>query len=152
MQMETIAACRIAYVRKMGTYGPDNGEAMETLKRWAAKEGRMTEEAVFLGIPQDDPRTTAPEACRYDACLIIGDEEALAENEVTIGTWGGGRYAVFQLEHTAEAMEHAWASIPARLAAEGYAINDRPIIERYRGRLLLADRCELCIPVRELQD
>ncbi|MFC7560727.1 hypothetical protein ACFQ5D_00200 [Paenibacillus farraposensis] len=50
--METLPNYRIAYVRQVGPYGP-------------------AESAILLGIPQDNPQTTPPEKCRYDACIVI---------------------------------------------------------------------------------
>lgn len=71
IQLESIPATRIAYVRQTGPYGPGNAQAMEQLKGWAREQGLLQGSAVLFGIPQDNPATTRPELCRYDACISL---------------------------------------------------------------------------------
>ncbi|MDV2888408.1 GyrI-like domain-containing protein, partial [Alkalihalophilus pseudofirmus] len=70
---ETLPNYRIAYVRQVGPYGPANRLAMEKVKKWAA-EKKLTKSAIIFGIPQDNPETTNPENCRYDACVVIAKD------------------------------------------------------------------------------
>lgn len=149
ISLETISLTRMAYVRQIGPYGPANRQAMETLKRWAQDHLLLSEASVLLGIPQDDPATTPPEACRYDACLVVGDDFVFSGNDpVMEGELAGGDYLVYRIAHTAEAVMHAWASIPGLVRDRGHSIADGPVMERYKGELLLQHQCELCIPVR----
>ncbi|MDF3000518.1 MAG: gyrase inhibitor [Bacillota bacterium] len=74
MKIETIHPCPIAYVRQTGAYGKDNIRAMEQLKQWARNNGLMNGKTVIFGIPQDNPQITAPEYCRYDACIALVEE------------------------------------------------------------------------------
>ncbi|MEK4515636.1 GyrI-like domain-containing protein [Paenibacillus sp. FSL H8-0122] len=41
IQLESIPAKRIAYVRQAGPYGPANVQAMEQLKGWAREQGLL---------------------------------------------------------------------------------------------------------------
>ncbi|HIW31388.1 MAG TPA: GyrI-like domain-containing protein, partial [Candidatus Paenibacillus intestinavium] len=68
--VETIPQSRIAYVRQVGPYGPTNLQAMDKLKKWA-KERNIYTSCIIYGISQDNPQTTLPENCRYDACIVI---------------------------------------------------------------------------------
>ncbi|MGW8957391.1 AraC family transcriptional regulator [Paenibacillus sp. NPDC055715] len=84
MKVETLPKYRIAYVRQIGPYGPANIQAMKKLKKWAEENNLLTESAIILGIPQDNPDTTLPENCRYDACIVISknfqmDNKAILE-------------------------------------------------------------------------
>lgn len=100
IKVETLPKYRIAYVRQVGPYGPANIQAMEKLKKWA-EEKNITKSAIILGIPQDNPETTLPENCRYDACIVIPKDyqidDSIYESELS-----GGKYVICKVKHTAE--------------------------------------------------
>ncbi|WP_339249010.1 GyrI-like domain-containing protein [Paenibacillus sp. FSL P2-0136] len=149
IQLESIPATRIAYVRQTGPYGPGNAQAMEQLKGWAREQGLLQGSAVLFGIPQDNPATTRPELCRYDACISL-PENPPEEASVPYGELPGGVYAVVTLQHTAEAVGQAWAEILPALSRSGHKLDPgRPIIERYTEDLVSRHLCELCFPVLE---
>ncbi len=138
----------VVYVRNTGPYGAQNKQAMEQMKQWAKERGLLEKNAVLLGIPRDDPRTTAPDACRYDACLIVDKDRGWdAEEPIQLGRLEAGDYAVFQIAHTAEAVQQAWEAIFPALQASGYSLADKPTVERYAEQLLRSERCELCVPI-----
>lgn len=150
LHIETILPERIAYVRQTGPYGPANMLAMEHLKAWAKEKGLLTGSAVILGIPRDNPETTPPEACRYDACIILTGEAAVG-HALSEGRLPGGTYAVCTIPHTAAAIGEAWGAIPSALQSSGYRINPHlPVMERYAEELLRLHSCEICIPVLPL--
>ena len=148
MRVENMPKCRIAYVRQVGPYGEDNVQAMEKIKKWAL-EKQLMDEGVILGIALDNPETTAPENCRYDACVVIPDDfpadDSVCEEELT-----GGVYAICKVKHTPQDIQRAWAEIFPALNAIGYQIADRPIIERYTEEMVTNGYCELCVPVKTL--
>lgn len=146
-EIQTLPYVRIAYVRQVGPYGSNNNEVMQRLKEWAKEENLLTGSAILLGISQDNPETTPPQHCRYDACIVIPKEYQM-NNLINEGEHPGGDYAVFKLEHTAEDIQKAWSQIFPALQSSGYQIDDKPIIERYKGDMILDDYCELCVPVR----
>lgn len=147
MKLETIPSCRVAYFRRVGPYGDGNGQTMEALKRWALERGLMNECTVILGVAHDDPTVTPPECCRYDTCIIVpGDYpiENCAEGRIA-----GGSYAVFTLEHTAEALQEAWLGIFPELDRHGLIPDGtRPILERYAAHMINNHLCEICVPVQ----
>lgn len=148
MHLETIPPLRTVYIRHTGPYGPGNAQTMERLKAWAKSRGLLGEEAVILGIAQDNPRTTPPDACRYDACLVL-DSVDPQDEEIRLGTAGGGNYAVYDIEHTAQAIRQAWNDIFAEPTKQGLVPDEsRPVIERYAAKMVARHRCELCVPVR----
>lgn len=144
---EMIPNQRIAYVRQVGPYGPGNIQAMETLKKWAGDNHLLHDSAILFGIPQDNPETTPPENCRYDACIVISNE-APVHDPICEGELAGGLYVIGKVKHTAEDIQKAWADIFPALQASGYQLDNKPIMERYTGYMLSIDYCELCIPVK----
>lgn len=149
LKVETLPGYRIAYVRQVGPYGPANTRPMEKLKQWAAENNLLAESAILFGIPQDNPETTPPENCRYDACIVLTEDDKI-DDAIAEGELAGGRYAVATINHTADDVQQAWAAIFPALQSGGYQLDDRPILERYAGDMLNKGLCELCIPIKAL--
>lgn len=159
MKIETIHPCRIAYVRQTGAYGKENIRAMEQLKQWARDRGLRNSKTVIFGIPQDNPQTTAPENCRYDACIVLAEghppaadsvyaKQVPADCKVQYGEITGGTYAVFTVNHTAEAVAQAWIEIFDLLSVSGHLPDiSRAILERYQAGLVAEHLCEICVPI-----
>ncbi|NOU77842.1 DNA gyrase inhibitor [Paenibacillus sp. LMG 31459] len=147
IQLETFPVTRIAYVRQTGPYGPGNSKAMEALKEWAQAHRLLTGSAILFGIPQDNPDTTLPEHCRYDACISV-PENAQADKSINYGEIPGGTYAIVTIQHTAEAVQKAWTEILPSLYGSGHLLDyQRPVMERYTGDMISNHLCQLCFPV-----
>lgn len=147
MKIETFQACKTAYMRQTGAYGEKNHEVMEQLKNWAKSCNLLHSNAVIFGIIHDDPQTTRPDDCRYDAAIAL-DAGYFPEGEVKEGSISGGKYAVFTVAHTAEAVEQAWREIFSLLANSGCNIDmDRPVLERYGVKMVEQHLCEICVPI-----
>ncbi|MEK4029649.1 MULTISPECIES: GyrI-like domain-containing protein [Bacillaceae] len=149
MNVEVLPNYRLAYVRQVGPYGPANIQAMEKLKKWAKKKNLLVGSAIILGIPQDNPETTLPENCRYDACIVISKDYQL-DDSIYEGELSGGQYVVFKVKHTTESVQKAWAEMFPALQNNGYQVDDKPIFERYSGDMINNDYCEICVPVKSL--
>lgn len=149
IQVETLPNYRIAYVRQNGPYGPGNTQAMEKLKEWARGKNLLTESAIMLGVPQDNPETTLPEKCRYDACIVISKGYQV-ENSIRESELSGGKYVICKIKHTAEDIQKAWNEIFPYLQNSGYQIDNKPILERYTGEMINNDFCETCVPITTL--
>lgn len=146
MQIEKLPAYTFAFMRQAGPYGAGNVQIMDALKSWAKSYHLLDDDAIFLGIPQDNPAATAPENCRYDACLVMAGP--VQDEDVHPGSITGGQYAVFTIQHTMEAVRTAWATIFPELHGQGCQLdNSRPVIERYAARLVQAHLCEICVPI-----
>lgn len=161
LKIEQIAPCSMAYIRHTGPYGPGNTETMERLKHWAKSRDLMNSHSVILGIALDNPQMIPPEACRYDACILLPDGypggssvgssvgDSSTEKEVHIGSITGGKYGVFTIDHTAEAVKRAWEEVFPQLFAESHIPDSsRPILERYKAELIERHLCEICIPIQ----
>lgn len=146
--IENMPVYRIAYVRQMGAYGINNGVTMEKLKEWAKSNDLLSEDSIIFGIAQDNPGTTKPESCRYDACIVVANDYVITDDYVSEGNMAGGKYAVFKIDHTAEAVQKAWNDIFSILSSRGFQLDEtRPIIERYNVKLVNNHQCEICVPV-----
>lgn len=148
MKLETLPPYRIVFTRQVGPYGDGNRKTMEEIKNWA-KEKQWLTSAIFLGIAQDNPETTKPEQCRFDACLVVPNDYQMPREEGFYEvTLPGGLYLVFQVQHTKEALQKAWTEIFPAVYQNGYEVDSKPVIERYTGESGKDDICELCVPVK----
>ncbi|EPR13417.1 AraC family transcriptional regulator [Ruminiclostridium papyrosolvens] len=148
MNIETIPAGSIAYIRQIGAYGAENIRTMEQLKRWAETSNLMNNKTVIFGIAHDNPKTTPPENCRYDACILLADKRFPTDGNIKHGEISGGKHAVFTVKHTAKAVEQAWGNIFPALFESGFLYDaTRPILERYTAKKVEQHLCEICVPI-----
>lgn len=148
MNIETIPSCSIAYIRQIGAYGEKNIQTMEQIKHWAKANSLFNSKAMIFGIAHDNPQTTPPENCRYDACILLTDENFTVGGNVLHGKIVGGKYAVFTVKHTAKAVGQAWTEIFSSLSDSGcLADTTRPILERYAAEKVEQHFCEICVPI-----
>ncbi|WP_226666220.1 AraC family transcriptional regulator [Metabacillus litoralis] len=145
-KIETIPNDRIAYMRRVGPYGPANTEVMEKLKNWA-KEKNLLETAILFAIAQDNPETTLPENCRFDACIVI-PKEFHCDDSVSEGELTGGKYMICEVKHTAEAIQKAYSDIFQLLQMHGYEMENKPMMEKYIGDPVSNPYCDICIPIK----
>lgn len=148
MKIENVPSYSIAYIRQNGPYGACNVQTMECLKKWANSHRLLDDECIILGIAQDDPQTTKPEDCRYDACLVLSGDISIFDEPVRHGKIAAGKYAVFTIAHTAECVQKAWGEIFSELLGCGLVIDAaKPVIERYAAKMVQNHLCEICVPV-----
>lgn len=146
--VDIIPQYEIAYIRNTGPYGADNIQTMERLKTWAREKYLLNDDSIILGIAQDNPTVTKAEACRYDTCFVIAKEYKFDEEYVHRGKIMGGKYAIFEIKHTAEAIQKAWTEVFQKLNENGYCMDySRPVLERYAARMVNNHKCEICIPI-----
>jgi DNA gyrase inhibitor len=147
IKIETLPNYRIAYVRQIGPYGPANVQVMQELKRWAMEKKLLAESAILFGIPQDNPQTTLPEKCRYDACIVIAKDNQI-DDFVNESELFGGEYVILKIKHTAEDVQRAWSEIFPAIHEMGFYPDDKPVLEKYSGNN--NDFCEICVPIKRL--
>lgn len=145
MNVEILPNYRLAYMRRVGPYGPRNNEIMTRLKRWASANNLMSA-AILFGIPQDNPQVTQPEKCRYDVGIVITEAYQL-DDSIAEQTFSGGKYAIYLVEHTEETLQQAWSEIFPLLQKSGHQIDNKPIVERYSVEMLARGYFELCVPI-----
>jgi len=148
MKVENIPSYKIAYLRRVGPYGAENVATMEKLKTWARTNNLLNKNSVILGIPQDNPETTDPDSCRYDTCIVVSNNDSFVDEDVHSGHISGGKYAVFKIRHTSDAVKSAWMEIFPELSARAYQWDEtRPVLERYIPESVNNHYCEICVPL-----
>jgi len=154
--VRTLPVQRVAYMRYVGPYGPGGiPELWARFRRWMQARDLGGDASVKLGLSYDDPSITAPEKCRYDACVVV-PADFTADRWVNLMDVAGGRYAVGAFTGSAHEIEDAWDRVfRGWLPDSGYQPDDRPCFEVYRGDPAVdakagTFRCELCLPVRPL--
>ena len=147
---------RVAYMRYVGPYGPHGiPELWKRFRTWMETRGLLGPDSIKLGIGHDDPDVTAPEKCRYDACVVVLESFA-GDKWVNVIDVPGGKYAVAEFIGTADKIREAWEALyRSWLPGSSYQPDDRPCLEVYRGNPEVDGRpgtfrCELCVPVRPL--
>ena len=148
MIIEQMPLMNIAFNRNVGPYGKGNYTTMERIKKFAKDNNLFNEDTIILGISRDNPETTKPEKCRYDACIVVSENFKTEEHDIQKGIIEGGKYAVFIIEHTAEAVQKAWNEIFQDVLSRGYKIDSsKCILERYRVKMIKNNKCEICVPI-----
>ena len=118
-----------------------NAALMAKMKNRITEKGLWQENTTIWAVPWDNPQTTPPHLCRYDVCT-----QGLLN--LPVQTLPGGKYLIFILPHTTEALAQAWAGCFDAAAAQGYTIDfRRPIMERYVKKEVDRHRCDLCLPI-----
>ena len=148
MNVISFPRCSIAYLRRTGAYGAENRAVMDRLLALAGQAGLLGLETAILSIAWDDPACTLPAACRYDACLVLQKGQTLPGADVRYGSLPGGRYAVFTIPHTEQAVSEAWHTIGRLLLKTGCTADPgRPVMERYTSAGVQDGTCAFCIPI-----
>jgi AraC family transcriptional regulator len=155
VELKTLPTVRVAYMRFIGPYGdPRIGQLWQRFMAWCAQHRQQLREGTY-GLSHDSPDITAPDKCRYDACVAVADDFR-PEGEVNVQTVPGGLYACTSFRGTPDDIHAAWQQLFAQwLPDSGYQGDDRPAIEAY-GPQVEGDEasgcfsCELCLPVRAM--
>jgi len=144
MKVETFRNTTIAYMRRVGAYGPKNKELMATFKAYLKTHDLLNEETVILGVALDDPQVIPANALRYDVGVVLKNSKV---EGLEIRNIADGQYAIFEIPHTETDMQSFWQNI--RQTTEALSVDrERPIIERYATDKIRHHLCEICIPIQ----
>ena len=144
----------VLYARAFGPYVTGTRAAWQTMGRWLDANGTRSRMRVSYGLFRDNPRITAPELLRYDACipLVVGLEEDHAAG-VSREVLPGGTYAVHTHVGAIEATGALFSDLYRNeIPARGLTIDeDRPFLAVYLTDPTVTReshrRTELCVPV-----
>ena len=82
---------------------------------------------------------------QFPAPLLEFEE---GDEYINFGKTMGGKYCVFKISHTADAMQKAWLEVFTELAKRNYEFDDRrPVMERYAAQMINKHYCEICVPI-----
>jgi AraC family transcriptional regulator len=154
VELKTLPDARVAYMRHTGPYGdPGIGRMWQRFEAWCRTNRLIGPGHALYGVSRDSPDITAPDKCRYDACVTV-DDAFRAEGEIGVQAVPGGLYACTPFSGTADHIHGAWMRFYAEwLPNSGYQADDRPAVEAYGDALQLDPKtgvfsCQLCLPVR----
>jgi AraC family transcriptional regulator len=148
VEIEDLPACRVAYMRLVAPYSAERIPALwERFMKWMEARGLLTPDCLKLGIAHDSPRLVAPEACRYDACVVVSDGFE-ADDSVVVAYLPGWKVGRTEFVGTASEVRKAGDALWASLADSGRKPGS-PFIEIYRGDPAVPGRpgvfrCQLC--------
>lgn len=145
---ENILSLKVLYMRRTGAYGIENYKLMDTFKKWVQENNLYNEDTVIYAIPMDDPEKVMPCHCRYDVCINKPENRTFIQNQIECRDLESGKYLIFLIPHTADIVQTAWQMCFSELEKLGYSLDEsRPIMERYKKRLVDKHYCELCMPI-----
>jgi AraC family transcriptional regulator len=144
----------VAYFRHVGPYGPPIDEFWRSVVApWMRTNGLIGQ--TRFGISHDDPNITAPDKCRYDACVEVPPDFS-GSGKYLSTVIPGGRYACSRYSGSAAKIGDAWASLLRDwLPESGLQLDARPFFEHYGSDSGFDPKtgvfsCDLCIPVTPL--
>jgi AraC family transcriptional regulator len=154
IRLQDLPAVRVAYFRLIGPYGPAIGAFWRaTVRPWIDANGLQAQPCYGVGL--DDPTITAPDKCRYDACIALPDGFQPGP-QVALAELPGGRYAVARFSGPPTALAAFWMALTRGwMPGSGLQFDDRPSFERFEpsarpGSGSVNLECDICIPVRPL--
>jgi AraC family transcriptional regulator len=142
---------RVAYLRYTGPMGEPLGRFWRgPVATWLAELGLL--DCPRFGVALDDPMSTPPEKCRYDACVEAPRGMTLpGAGETTIP---GGRHAITRFKGTSAEIGVAWGAFIGAVLGDPANRRDsaRHPFEHYpRGAVFDARTgvfaCELLLPL-----
>ena len=152
--IKTLPEVHVAYMRHVGPYGSSSiTRTWQQFGAWCAENGLMQPRRRMYGISHDSPEITAPERCRYDACIEV-DDGFRVSGEVGTQAIPGGRYACADFSGPAMEIHGAWMRLFGEWLPESrYQADDRPAFELYGTDFSVDEKtgafsCLLCLPVR----
>jgi AraC family transcriptional regulator len=153
VEIKTLPETRVAYMRHVGAYGSSSITSMwQRFAVWSEARGLMRPRRRMFGISQDSPEITAPDKCRYDACVEV-DAAFVPEGEIGVQAIWGGRYACARFVGTPADIHGAWMRFLSEwLPGSRYQCGNHPALELYEPDFTVdphtgAFACWLCMPV-----
>jgi AraC family transcriptional regulator len=144
----------VFYARSAGPYSASSREAWRLLADWLDQHQARRRVKKAIGFFRDNPRLTAPELLRYDACIpVMFDLDIEPGPGIGRQTLPGGAYAVHthvgSYEAAGELLSQMHSEVvPKRALSVDY---DRPFMAIYlndpKVTREMHRRTELCVPV-----
>jgi AraC family transcriptional regulator len=144
----------VFYARGIGSYGCSAPQAWRAMAHWLDEHRARRRIKQAFGLLRDDPKTTAPELLRYDACVpVMLDADFPLAADINRQTLPGGAYAVHthvgSYSEVGDLLSHLHRRIvPERALCVDY---DRPFMAVYLNDPAVTRevhrRTELCVPV-----
>jgi len=92
IEVTTLEPRRVAYMRHVGPYDGSYRKWLDFTSR-LRKDGLPRKDALFIGVPLDNPKVTPPEKLRSDTCVTV-HEKYVPTKPLRVRTIAGGDYVV----------------------------------------------------------
>lgn len=132
VEVVSVEPFQVAALRVTGAY-PEQNQGYGRLFGWAAENGLLDSLRGLYGVPLDDRRDVAPQACAFDCMLALAAAFADDAGEgVRMQVLGGGRYARVRLVGAFDGLEALTDALLARwLPESGESLRDAPLFHEY---------------------
>jgi DNA gyrase inhibitor GyrI len=148
----------VFYARSMGPYAESSLQAWRVMGSWLDRHQARRRARQGFGLFRDNPKTTAPELLRYDACIpVMFDSDFDLGPGIGRQTLAGGAYAVHthvgSYDEVGELFSRLHSEVvPKRALSVDY---DRPFMAIHLNDPAITRevhrRTELCVPVFPIQ-
>lgn len=146
----------VLFERHVGAYDQVPPDLWRRVRSTAARRGLAASD-ILLGVAHDAPGVTAPDQCRFDACIAV--DRATADGWVATGGVGvqllpGGPFATTTYVGPYAGLAAAYGAIVARISARAPRVElvGLPAIETYRTTEINPEaslnETEIALPVR----
>jgi AraC family transcriptional regulator len=132
-EVRTIGDLKYVYIRIIDVYGSpvSYNIAWGKLYSFAQENHLLNEQTGYLGLSFDDPTITAPNRCRFYACITT-DRDVKPQGEFGVQTIKGGQYAVFTLKGSYSGLMNLYNGIYSQwLPESGYRLRNSVSFEKY---------------------
>lgn len=144
-EIETLESLPCTSLINKGAYGENNKKLMEKMKEYAKSKDIFNEDTVIYGIALDDLNEVSSDQCRYEVALVVDSFKNYKLNNKYLNL---GKYAMFLVDHTPEAIKEFYESLPTILLVNDlYYDGERLIIEKYHMKQIKKHKCEIGIPI-----
>lgn len=144
----------VVAVKAQGPYSDSAAQAWSEMFDWLSQFGLLRQIGTGYGLMFDDPRTVAPENCRYQACVeLIQEARGVVPDTFTVRRLPGGAYARQRHIGGVVGLANAISKLRnERMPDEGIVIDSRrPVIIIYLDNPemvpLAMQRVDVCMPV-----
>ncbi|SED99308.1 transcriptional regulator, AraC family [Tenacibaculum sp. MAR_2010_89] len=134
-EVETLPTIKIVYIQYKGSY--ENIKEIEKtwkqLLKYAYKKKLLSEKTIVLGEVLDDNELSSSIHCRYNACIVLNDNQSLnSEGLFIVKEIPSQKYAKFIHKGSHESCFETYNDIYARWMIDvGLEFDDKPILEFY---------------------
>ncbi len=134
-EVEILPTFKIVYIQYKGSY--ENIKEIEKtwkqLLKYAYKKKLLSEKTIVLGEVLDDNELSSSIHCRYNACIILNDNQSLkSEGLFIVKEIPSQKYAKFIHKGSHESCFETYNEIYARWMLDvGLEFDDKPILEFY---------------------
>ncbi len=140
----------ISFIQRIGPYGNDNRTLMTAFLTRLSDLGVLNETTEILGLvphPSDGNRL---HPCSYTCATPQNSAVLKQASSLEHGFLTAASYLVLELEHTAKAIEEAYAHLETTLSLNAlHSDITHPLLERYTLQSIRDHQCELWIPIQE---